>query len=110
MHLWRSHFRQFDNIKFAGESLIPSKSNVENESDFDWNKVGGERVLLEALVNMSFDLPITSYQLLNALLQKHSTYISHSSVVNLLNKFAAQNLIQLVVLFVHCKFAYHKYF
>ncbi|XP_025411382.1 N6-adenosine-methyltransferase subunit METTL3 [Sipha flava] len=82
-----------DNI-VTRESLLPSKSIVENESDFDWSKVGGERVLLETLVNMSFNLPITSHQLLNDLLQKQSTYISHSSVVNLLNKFAAQNLIQ----------------
>lgn len=91
-------YRQlFDYIIFLGESSLPGTSNVESESDFDWSKVGGERVLLETLLNMSLSLPITSYQLLNALLQKQSAYISHSSVVNLLNKFAAQNLIQLVV-------------
>lgn len=73
---------------------MPSTSNVERETDFDWSKVGGERVLLETLVDMSVNLPITSHQLVTALLKKHSAFISHSSVVNLLYKFAAQNLIR----------------
>ncbi|CAH1738465.1 N6-adenosine-methyltransferase subunit METTL3 [Aphis gossypii] len=77
------------------ESLLPSTSNEEKESDFDWSKVGGERVLLEILVDLSVNLPITSHQLVTVLLKKESTYISHSSVVNLLNKFAAQNLISI---------------
>jgi len=77
-----------------GESLLPSTSNEEKESDFDWSKVGGERVLLEILVDLSVNLPVTSHQLVTVLLKKESTYISHSSVVNLLNKFAAQNLIR----------------
>lgn len=79
---------------------MPITNIVESGSDFDWIKVGGERVLLETLVNMSLNLPITSYELLNALLEKQSAYVSHSSVVNLLNKFAAQNLIKLVFLFI----------
>lgn len=81
----------------ADSLLLPSTSNVEKESNFDWSKVGGERVLLETLVDMSVNLPITSYQLVSALLKKHSTlntFISHSIVVNLLYKFAAQNLIR----------------
>lgn len=73
---------------------MPSTSKEENESDFDWNKVGGEHVLLETLVDMSVNLPITSHQLVAALLKKQSVFISHSSVINLLNKFAAQNLIR----------------
>lgn len=73
---------------------MASTSNAENESNFDWSKVGGERVLLEILVDVSVNLPITSHQLVNDLLKKESTYISHSSVVNLLYKFAAQNLIR----------------
>lgn len=73
---------------------MPNTSNIENESDFDWGKVGGERVLLEILVDMSVNLPITSYQLVTDLLKKQSAHISHSSVVNLLYKFAAQNLIR----------------
>lgn len=83
------------NIEFVGESLTPNTSNAENESDFDWSKVGGERVLLETLIDMSVNLPFTSHQLVAALLKKlQSSFISHSSVVNLLYKFAAQNLIR----------------
>lgn len=73
---------------------MPSTSNAKTESDFDWSKVGGERVLLEILVDMSVNLPITSHQLVTDLLKKESTHISHSAVVNLLYKFAAQNLIR----------------
>jgi len=83
-------------ITFTGGSLLPSTSNAEDESDFDWSKVGGERVLLEILVDVSVNLPITSHQLVTDLLKKKSTYISHSSVVNLLYKFAAQNLIRYI--------------
>lgn len=84
-------------VKLLGDSLLASSSYAENESDFDWNKVGGERVLLETLVDMSVNLPITSHQLVSALLKKQSTYISHSSVVNLLYKFSAQNLIRYIL-------------
>jgi len=78
---------------------LPSTSNAENESDFDWSKVGGERVLLEILVDVSVNLPITSHQLVTDLLKKYSAYISHSSVVNLLYKFAAQNLIRYLLFY-----------
>lgn len=79
-----------------GETLLsPSTvSSEENEADFDWTRVGGEHALLETLVDVSVNLPITSHQLAAALLKKHSAYVSHSSVVNLLYKFSAQNLIR----------------
>lgn len=80
---------------------MPSTSNAKNESDFDWSKVGGERVLLETLVDMSVNLPITSHQLVAALLKKHTVGISHSSVVNLLYKFAAQNLIRYDIILLY---------
>lgn len=83
---------------------MPSTSNAENESDFDWSKVGGERVLLEILVDVSVNLPITSHQLVTDLLKKDSTYISHSSVVNLLYKFAAQNLIRYFLFYFKFRF------
>jgi len=79
---------------FLGESVLLSTSNVDNETDFDWGKIGGERILLETLVDMSVNLPITSHQLVTDLLKKQPSYVSHSCVVNLLYKFAAQNLIR----------------
>lgn len=87
--------------------MLPSTSNDENESDFDWSKVGGERVLLETLIDMSVNLPITSHQLMTALLKKQSAFISHSCVVNLLYKFAAQNLIRYLYIKIH-RFIYIK--
>ncbi|XP_050521725.1 N6-adenosine-methyltransferase subunit METTL3 isoform X2 [Daktulosphaira vitifoliae] len=78
-----------------GESHVTSENSYETESNFDWNQVGGERVLLEALIDVSLNLPVTSNQLVVALSKKKSTYIPHSSVINLLHKFVAQNLISL---------------
>lgn len=79
-------------------SCTSARTATEHESDFDWTQVGGERVLLEELVDMSVNLPITSHQLTTALLKKQSVRITHSSVANLLYKFAAQNLIRYVII------------
>ncbi|XP_050428618.1 N6-adenosine-methyltransferase subunit METTL3 [Adelges cooleyi] len=76
-------------------SLTTFAGSGENESNFDWSKVGGERVLLETLIDVSLNFPMTSNQLVAALSKKQSTYVSHSSVIDLLNKFSAQNLISI---------------
>jgi len=53
-------------ITFTGGSLLPSTSNAENESDFDWSKVGDGRAVL---VDVSVNLSITYHQLVTDILK-----------------------------------------
>lgn len=81
-------------------ALIDILGDVENLSETQTEDVKKvdidiERSLLEELSNVNLSLPVSSRQLLGVLVKSFpSLDISHSTIINILNKFALQKLIE----------------